>query len=157
MSCRIWGLASLSGVISDAWIYAYLCLFSSCLVVQLGPSLLQPHELQPVRLLCPWDFLGKNAGVGCHFLLQGALPDPGIEPMSPTLASRFFTTEPPGKPCFLLTLWNFILVLNAWDLASLDRYSDIYGDHELNRPFSICPRGMLSIETLMFIILFCKH
>ena len=21
-------------------------------------------------LPCPWDFLGKNTGVGCHFLLQ---------------------------------------------------------------------------------------
>ena len=31
---------------------------------------LQPHGLQPVRLLCPWDFPGKNTGVGCHFLLQ---------------------------------------------------------------------------------------
>ena len=29
---------------------------------------LQPHGLQPFRLLCPWGFLGKNAGVGCHFL-----------------------------------------------------------------------------------------
>ena len=26
------------------------------------------------------------------------LPDSGIEPVSPELASRFFTTEPPGKP-----------------------------------------------------------
>ena len=26
-----------------------------------------------------------------------ALPDPGIEPVSPALAGRFFTTEPPGK------------------------------------------------------------
>ena len=26
------------------------------------------------------------------------LPNPGIEPMSPALAGRFFTTEPPGKP-----------------------------------------------------------
>jgi len=26
------------------------------------------------------------------------LPDPGIKPMSPALAGRFFTTEPPGKP-----------------------------------------------------------
>ena len=25
----------------------------------------------PARLLCPWDFPGKNTGVGCHFLLQG--------------------------------------------------------------------------------------
>ena len=32
---------------------------------------LQPHGLQPTRLLCPWNSLGKNTGVGCHFLLQG--------------------------------------------------------------------------------------
>ena len=32
----------------------------------------------------------------CHFLLQGNLPDPGIEPMSlmsPALAGEFFTTS----------------------------------------------------------------
>ena len=23
---------------------------------------LQPHELQPAKLLCPWDFPGKNTG-----------------------------------------------------------------------------------------------
>ena len=33
--------------------------------------LLQHHELKPARRLCPWDSLGKNTGVGCHFLLQG--------------------------------------------------------------------------------------
>ena len=32
---------------------------------------LQPHELYPARLLCPWDSTGKNTGVGCHALLQG--------------------------------------------------------------------------------------
>ena len=31
---------------------------------------LQPHALQPTRL-CPWDFPGKNTGVGCHFLSRG--------------------------------------------------------------------------------------
>ena len=30
----------------------------------------RPHRRQPTRLLCPWDSLGKNTGVGCHFLLQ---------------------------------------------------------------------------------------
>ena len=30
----------------------------------------QPHGLQPTRLLHPWDFPGKNTGVGCHCLLQ---------------------------------------------------------------------------------------
>ena len=31
------------------------------------------------------------------FLSLGALPNPGIEPTSPALTGRFFTTEPPGK------------------------------------------------------------
>ena len=31
-------------------------------------------------------FPGKNAGGGSHFLLQGNLPHPGVEPRSPTLA-----------------------------------------------------------------------
>ena len=26
------------------------------------------------RLLCPWGFPGKNAGAGCHALLQGIFP-----------------------------------------------------------------------------------
>ena len=25
----------------------------------------------PARFLCPWNSLGRNTGVGCHFLLQG--------------------------------------------------------------------------------------
>ena len=31
----------------------------------------------PVRLVCPWDFPGKNTGVACHFLLQGIFPTQG--------------------------------------------------------------------------------
>ena len=30
--------------------------------------------------LCPWDCLGKHAGVGCHFLLQGIFPTQGLNP-----------------------------------------------------------------------------
>ena len=29
-----------------------------------------PHRRQPTRIRHPWDFPGKNTGVGCHFLLQ---------------------------------------------------------------------------------------
>ena len=28
------------------------------------------RRCQPTRLRRPWDSLGKNTGVGCHFLLQ---------------------------------------------------------------------------------------
>ena len=32
------------------------------------------------RLLCPWDFPGKNTRVGYHFLLQGIFPTQGLNP-----------------------------------------------------------------------------
>ena len=35
---------------------------------------------------------------GLPFLSPGDLPDPGIKPLSPALAGKFFTPEPPGKP-----------------------------------------------------------
>jgi len=41
--------------------------------------------------------------VGCQFLLQGNLLDPGIEPTSSALSGRFFTTEPPGKPIIYIS------------------------------------------------------
>ena len=49
----------------------------SCSVM---PDSLQPHGLQPTRILCPWDFPGKDSGVGCHFLLQGIFPTQGLNP-----------------------------------------------------------------------------
>jgi len=41
-------------------------------------SSLAPCRLQPIRLLCSWDFLGKSTGVGCHALLQGIFPTQGL-------------------------------------------------------------------------------
>ena len=53
--------------------YVCVCGAQSC------PTLLRPHELQPARFLCPWDFPGKNTRVGCHFLLQ-EIPSQGSNP-----------------------------------------------------------------------------
>ena len=41
-----------------------------CSVVQSCLTLCNPYGLQPTRVLCPWDFPGKNTGVGCHCLLR---------------------------------------------------------------------------------------
>ena len=86
---------------------------SLCLVTRSCLTFLQPQELQPTRLFCPWDFPGKNTGVGCHFLLPRDLPYPGIEPMSPALAGGFFTTEPPEAP--MSEEWKKNLIL-CWGL-----------------------------------------
>ena len=43
---------------------------ASAKLLQLSPTLCNPIDVQPTRLLCPGDSPGKNTGVGCHFLLQ---------------------------------------------------------------------------------------
>ena len=53
---------------------------------------------------------------GLPFLLQGNLPDLGIELRSPTLAGRFFTTVTPGKPtqhtnlCIISEFLSFLIL-----------------------------------------------
>ena len=60
-----------------------------------------PHGLQTSRHLCPWDFWGKNTGVGCHFLLQGIFLTQGLTQAS-LIAGRFFTLtwKHQGSPPF---------------------------------------------------------
>ena len=48
----------------------------------------------------PWDYPGKKHWNDLPVPPPGDLPNPGIKPvspLSPELAGRFFTTEPPGK------------------------------------------------------------
>ena len=67
--------------------------------------------LSRVRLLVtPWtvarqaplsmEFSRQEYWSGLSFPAVGDLPHPGIEPASPALSGRFFTTGPPGKPEF---------------------------------------------------------
>ena len=43
------------------------------------------------------EFSREEYWIGLPFLTPGDLPEPGIEPTSPALAGKFFTTEPLGK------------------------------------------------------------
>ena len=45
-----------------------------------------------------WNSPGQNTGVGSRSLLQGNLPNSGIEPRSPALQADSLPAEPPGKP-----------------------------------------------------------
>ena len=46
-----------------------LCCYC-CKVVSVMSDSVRPHRPKPTRLPHPWDSLGKNTGVGRHFLLQ---------------------------------------------------------------------------------------
>ena len=56
--------------------YNALCVLS-CSVVS---NSLRPHGLQPYRLLCLWNFPGKNTRADCHFLHQGIFLTQGSNP-----------------------------------------------------------------------------
>ena len=49
-------------------------------------------------MFCTWDSPGKNAEVGSHSLLQGDLPNAGIELGSPALQADSLLSKAPGKP-----------------------------------------------------------
>ena len=53
--------------------------------------------LRPHGLYSPWNSPGRNTGVG-SFPSPGDLPNPGIEPRSPTLQADSLQAEPQGKP-----------------------------------------------------------
>ena len=65
---------------------------------------LQPHGLQPSRLLCPWNSPGKNTGVGCHFLLQRIFLTQGWNPGLLHLRQILYHLNQQGSPSSLLML-----------------------------------------------------
>ena len=56
-----------------------LCICVCMLFTKSCLSLCDPMNC-PTRLLCPWDFQGKNTRVGSHSLLQGIFPTQGLNP-----------------------------------------------------------------------------
>ena len=61
---------------------------------------LSPHGLYGIqsRLLCPWDFPGKDTGVGCHFLLQGIFPFQRSNPGLPYWRQILYRLSHQGSP-----------------------------------------------------------
>ena len=54
--------------------HMYIC---CCLVTQSCPTLVTAWTVAR-HAVCPWDFPGRNTGVGCHFLLQGIFLTQGL-------------------------------------------------------------------------------
>ena len=76
--------------------------------LQSCPTLCYPME--PARLLCPWDSLGKNTGVGCPARLQGIFLTQGSNQHLLYLLHRqagSLSLMSPGKPWKRMGLWQF--------------------------------------------------
>ena len=106
------------------WRLRYNNYWMCLLAQQFQPCLTfyNPMGCNPPRLLCPWDSPGKNAGVGCHFLLQRIFLAMASNPCLLHLLNwqaGSLTLASPGKPsviiiytythCFLLKqIFNII-------------------------------------------------
>ena len=76
-----------------------------CLVAESYLALSVTPWTVSLRLLCPWDFPGKNTGVGFHFLLRDP-PNPEIELASPELQILLLLSHP-GSSRSTLHAFNF--------------------------------------------------
>ena len=93
------------------------CVCVSCSVVS---DSLPLHRLGPASLPHPWEFPGKNTGVGCHSLLQGIFPNPGIKPWSPALQADSLLSEPLGKTSHVggqVILGRYTTTTKQWPLC----------------------------------------
>ena len=67
---------------------------------QLCPTLCDPNDSSRPGSSLSVGFFRREYWSGLTFPPPGDLLDPEDEPVSPALAGRFFTTEPPGKPSY---------------------------------------------------------
>ena len=84
------------------WVYLfklYKCAVL-CLVTLSCPIPCNPMDCSLPGSSVHGDSPGKNTGVGCHTLIQGNLPNPGIKPRSPSLQADPLLAELPGKPIY---------------------------------------------------------
>ena len=88
-------------------------------------SLVMSDSLRPRELYSSWNSPGQNTGVGSLSLLQGNLPNPGIEPRSPALQADSLLAEPPGKP-------------KKTGVGSLSLLQGIFPTQESNQGFLHC-------------------
>ena len=71
------------------------------------------HGLQPTRLHCPWNFPGKNTGMGCHFLLQIIFLTQGSNPCLLHLLhwqADSLPLVPPRKPRIMTNTCSYTFV-----------------------------------------------
>ena len=87
---------------------------------------LRLHGPQPAMLLCPWNSLGKNTGVDCHFLLQGIFPTQGLNPGLLHGRLILYHLSHQGSPNLFKT-WSLLELLEVenyltswWDTVIID-------------------------------------
>ena len=93
----------------EPWLF-HLLLFNRLVM----SNSLWTHGLYSARLHHPWNFPGKDTGVGCHFLLQGVFPIQGLNLGLPYCRHTLYPLSHQGSP----NLFHFLF----WTIFSADRF-----------------------------------
>ena len=105
-----------------------------------------PHRRQPTRPRHPWDFPGKNTGVGCHFLLQC------MKVKSESEVAQSCPTPSDPMDCSLLgssVHGIFQARVLEWDGIAFSLYMSTQKNKEKwHRPLLVCYILIMSVLTL---------
>ena len=77
-------------------------------------------------------FSKQEGWSGFPFSSPGDLANSGVEPMSPALAGRFFTTKPPGKLTQVIALLKNVtysappIVIALYSLLQIDTWVSVF-------------------------------
>ena len=127
----------------------------------------RPHRQQPTRFHHPWDSLGKNSGVGYHFLLQcmKVKSESEVTQSCPT-PSNPMDCSPPGSSVHGISqarVLEWVGISHLVGVLDLQRSSDLCLSLE-GEPgpcpeaallFPVC--SSLSLHPLPFLISYCLN
>ena len=104
-----------------------------------------PHKRQPTRLPCPWDFLGKNTGVGCHFLLQcmKVKSESEVTQSYPTLSDPMAYSLPGSSVHGI-----FQARVLEWDAIAFVLEAEARSLKSVSQGSGLCGQGWSLLETL---------
>ena len=137
----------------------------TCIHAQSCPTLCNPIDCS-LPGSSPWNFPGKNTGVGCHFRLQGIFPTQGWNPhLLPPLhwQANSLSRAPSGKSLWQCIKWkslrSVLLFATSWTSPwnSTGQNTGV-GSHTLLQGIfptpGIEPRSASSV--LKYILILCK-
>ena len=98
--------------------------------------------LQPARLFCPWDFPGKNSGVGYCALLQGIFPTHRSNPTTSNCIGRrvLYHQCHLGSPSPMVKFYKTIVLCHNQD-TDIDTVKIL--DFSITEDLSYCPHPVI--------------
>ena len=126
-------------------------------VISVVSNSVRPHRWQPTRLPRPWDSLGKNTAVGCHFLLQcmKVKSQSEVAQSCPTLSDPMDCSLP-GSPVLgifqaRVLEWGAIAFSTMWYAAKSLQSCPTLCDPIDHRPPGSPVPGILQARTLEWV------